>query len=272
MTAAARIGFGLAGLVLVLVVAAGAGTVLGVGPLAPSPPPSEVTDPDEMLARSLQSVIDASAVHLEGTVSGSLAAGLAGDGAEAVDLDLTTLSLDIRPKDAKTRIHVEMPHAGLVLDAVSVWDTVYWRTDPEDAWTESSLGAASAEAGIDANPLTIVDRLRAYLEANPDIVDGYQTVVCPHDGTSCRRIVADAGPDPAAILALLLPPERIAALPAVDTTVEVLASVDTLRPVRLVVDARSADGRLVLHLVVDASRWDEDIRIEEPPDDEVAPG
>ena len=63
---------------VVLVVIVGGGTVLGVGPLGATPPPNEVTDPKEMIARSLQATIDATSVHLEGTISGTIPGALVG--------------------------------------------------------------------------------------------------------------------------------------------------------------------------------------------------
>jgi len=95
--------------IVALVALVGGWTVLGVGPLAPSLPPDQVTDPKEMLTRSLQATIDASAVHLEGTISGSIAGRLVDRPEASVDLDGTTLNGDVRPKDGKTRMHVASP-------------------------------------------------------------------------------------------------------------------------------------------------------------------
>ena len=55
----------------------GAGKVLGVGPLAPRSPADKVTDPKEMVARSLQSTAGRVRGALRGTVTGTIA-GLAG--------------------------------------------------------------------------------------------------------------------------------------------------------------------------------------------------
>ena len=76
--------------VLVLVVL-GAGTVFGVGPLAPAVPAEKVTDPKEMLARSLQATLDASAVRLDGTISGTIPGALVERPEAAVNLDGTTV-------------------------------------------------------------------------------------------------------------------------------------------------------------------------------------
>ena len=79
------------------------GGVVGVGPLAATTPADQVTDPREMIARSLQSVLDANAVHLEATVSGTIPGALLNRPEERVVLDGTTLRSDLRPRDAQDR-------------------------------------------------------------------------------------------------------------------------------------------------------------------------
>jgi hypothetical protein len=248
------------------VVGLGAGTVLGVGPLAPSVPPDEVTDPKEMLARSLQAAIDASAVHLEGTISGSIPGYLVDRPEADVSLDGTVLDADIRPKDGKTRLHIASPGLDVVLDTVTVWDGAWYRLDPDDPWLRASLGGTSAEAGIDINPLTLVDRLRSYL-AVPGMAPTVVDVPCASASGRCHEIRLDAGSDPAMILALMLPRERAEPLPPVDVLITLQTDAMTLRPAHLVVDATSADGAVDIHADLRAGRWDEDLVIEEPPAD-----
>lgn len=271
MSPGGRIGAGLGALLLALAIAIGAGTVLGVGPLAPSPSPGAITDPDEILARSLQAVLDADAVHLEGTLSGRVPGSLLGAGPGVVSLDGTTVALDVRPDDARTRAHVESPGLGVIVDAVTVWDTVYWRTDDAGPWTRASLGDASADAGMDLNPLTLVDRLRGWL-ALPGSSPTLTTVGCGSRSGWCREVALDAGSDPATILGGLLPVDRAGELPDLDVAVTLQADVDSLRPVRLVVDVTSADGTVGLRLMLEAGRWDEEVAIEEPPAGQVAQG
>ncbi len=163
-----RILAGLAVIGLLAVAVFGVGQVFGVGPMAPAVPPDQVTDPKEMIARSLQATLDASAVHFDGTVSGSIAGGLVGRPEASVDLTGTVLDADIRPKDGKTRTHLASDGLDVNMDTVTVWDGAWYRTGPDDPWTRASLGGASAEAGVDINPLTLVDRLRSYL-ATPGV-------------------------------------------------------------------------------------------------------
>jgi hypothetical protein len=253
----------IAALAVVAVVALGAGTVFGVGPLAATPPPREVTDPKEMLARSLQATIDATAVHLDGSASGRIPGQLVERPEASVSLDGTVLAGDIRPKDAKTRAHIASPGLAIAFDTVTVWDGVWYRTAADGPWTKASLGRASADAGVDINPLTLVDRLRSYL-ATPGLTATTRDVACSSASGRCHEVRLEAGSDPATILALFLPHERARLLPPVDTVITLQTDVETLRPAHLVVDAVSADGSVVIHLVLDASRWDGDVVIEEP--------
>jgi hypothetical protein len=263
MNAGGRVGLALAGLLLSLGVVAGAGSAFGVGPLSATTPPSEVTDPGEMLARSLQATIDAGAVHLAGTVSGVIPGSLVDRADAVVTLDGTGIEADIRPRDGKTRVRVTDARLGISVETVTVWDAAWYRSDADAPWSRASLGAASADAGMDINPLTLVDRLRAYLET-PGLAPTVRDVPCASASGRCHEVTLDAGSDPVTFLALLLPPDRAGLLPHVDSVITLDTDVETLRPAHLVVDGASADRTVVIHLVLDASRWDEDLLIEEP--------
>ena len=256
----------LAGLVVIglLVVAVfGVGRVFGVGPMAPAVPPDQVTDPKEMVARSLQATLDASAVHFDGTVSGSIAGELVGRPEASVDLTGTVLDADIRPKDGKTRTHLASDGLHVDMDTVTVWDGAWYRTGPDDPWTRASLGGASAEAGVDINPLTLVDRLRSYL-ATPGISPTTSDVACASASGRCHEIHLDAGSDPVTILGLMLPHDQAASLPPVDIDLTLQTDALTLRPARLIADAKSPDGKVDIHTVIDASDWDGNSVIDEP--------
>jgi hypothetical protein len=255
---------GLGALVIVIVAAIGLGAVLGFGPLAGPVPPDQVTDPREMIARGLQSILDSTAVHVDATVSGTVPGALVGQEAATLSLDGTTVSADARPKDATTRTSIAVPSLGVAVDTTSVWDALWYRPAPEQPWQRASVGGVAADAGVDVNPLTLVDRLRSYL-ARPDLAPTVTDAPCPDAPGTCRHVVLDAGNDPAALLAVMLPDEAEAALPPVSTTITVDAEVATLRPVRVAIDMASDDGSVDLELVLVPSRWDDPtIVIEEP--------
>ena len=187
---------GVAALLAVLAVGSVVGGVAGVGPLAASVPADKVTDPEEMLARSLQSVIDADAVHLDATVTGHLPGALLDRPEATVVLDGFRAEADIRPKDAKTRGHVE---SGLAGREPRRRHGLGCHPVPRPAGRTPG-GAprsvrVSAEAGVDANPLTLVDRVRGYL-ARPDVTPSVRDVACAAPSGRCRHIELDAGTEP----------------------------------------------------------------------------
>jgi hypothetical protein len=256
---------GLGVLAGVVAVGALAGAVLGFGPLAGPVPPDKVTDPREMIARGLQAVLDSTAVHVDVTATGHVPGALVGRDEATVSLDGTTVAADARPKEATTRASVTIPALDVALDTTSVWDALWYRTAPDEPWQRVSVGGVAADAGVDVNPLTLVDRLRSYL-ARPDLVPTATDVPCPGVPGTCRHVVLDAGNDPAALLAVMLPDEAEAGLPPVSTTITFDAEAATLRPVRVVLDMASDDGTVDLQLVLVTSRWDDPaIVIEEPP-------
>jgi len=256
---------GVAVLVAVLGVLVVVGGVVGVGPLAATTPADQVTDPREMIARSLQSVLDANAVHLDATVSGTIPGALLGRPEERMVLDRTTVQADLRPRDARTGASVDSPPLDVALETVTVWDGAWYRMSPDDPWTRASLGGAAADAGVDANPLTLVDRLRSWL-AQPDLAPTVSDVPCASESGTCRHIVLEAGTDPADLLGALLPDDNESALPEVATTMTLDADARTLRPAHLELEMRSDDGTVDLKLALDAGRWDDPgIVVEEPP-------
>ena len=252
------------GAIVIVLVLLAAGTAFGFGPLGASQPPSEVTDPKEMLARSLQATLDAQSVHLEGELSGTIPGRLVQRDEDAVSLDGSEVAADLRPHDAKTSTTLTSPGLDVDVAAISVWDGVWYRTGPDDEWQRASLGGTSAQAGVDINPLTLVERLRSYL-ATPGVTPDLEEVSCASASGRCHRVTVDAGRDPATILRAMLPADQAGELPDVHTTLALDTDSQTLRPAHLVVDAQSDDGTIVLHLVLDASGWDDPaIVIEEP--------
>jgi hypothetical protein len=256
---------GFAALVAILGVATLVGALAGVGPLASATAPDQVADPGEMVARSLQATLEASAVHLDATLTGTIPGPLVGRESAAVVLDGTKLSADLRPRDARTQATVVSAPLDLNLETVTVWGDAWYRHGPDQPWTKVSLGSVGAAAGIDINPLTMVDRLRSSVAGStrrPTLTD----VPCASRSGTCHRVVLDLGTDATAILRAALPGARTARVPDVATTVTLDTDAKTLRPAHLLLHIASADGTVDLRLAIDASSWEEPIRIEAPQD------
>jgi predicted small lipoprotein YifL len=255
---------GLAALVAVVGCGVVIGGPLGVGPLAVTTPPDQVTDPREMVSRSLQSVLDAFSFHVEATVDGTLPGPVVGRPAGPHELDGTTVTADLRPRDIRTRAAVTSSSLGLDLDAVTIWGDAWYRTADDGPWVKTFLGTLAADTGFDANPLTLVDRLHSYVsaEAHRPVLS---EVACAAPSGACHRLVFEAGSDPSDLLVAILPEANAAALPPVSTTVTLDTDAKTLRPARLVLAMTSADGSVDLVVIAHTSAWDGPVQIDEPP-------
>ncbi len=253
---------GAVGLVVVLLLAIGIGAFAGAGPLAGVTPASSVTDPREMAARSLQAIIDADAVHLDLQVAGSLPGMVVGLEDATVDLEGTVADADIRPKEAKTRLHLEVPGAGIDLDTVNSWDALWYRTEPDGTWTRGSIGEVASAAGLDANPITLVDSLRASLARLP--MPSVEEVSCGSATGSCRQVTVDTGFTVGEVVRQAVASASGVELPPLYTVVTLLADVETLRPQQLDLDVLSEDGSVDLRIVVEFSGWNEAVPIKEP--------
>lgn len=261
---------GALGLVVLLLMAAGAGRVIGVGPLSGAVPPDQVTDPREMIARSLQATLDAASVHVGGTLAGTLPGTLLERNEAVVDLAGTTLTADLRPRDARTQARVTAPSLGGDLETITVWTDAWYRS-AGGPWQKVPVGEATSGTGIDVNPLTLVDRMRSYLATSgrtPTVTD----VPCASASGRCHQVRLDAGTDPAGVLTALLPGATAGSLPPVSTVVTLQTDALTLRPASLTIDAASPDGTIDLRLDLVFAGWDGPVLIEEPPEPPASPG
>ena len=240
------------------------GAANGVGPLAQVTPPDQVTDPREMLARSLQATIDASSVHLEASVTGHVPGALVGRADPAVELNGTLAAMDLRPQDARSHLLVTSAPLGIQLESLSLWDKLAYR-ESGGPWTAGSVAGVVAGKGIDANPMTLVDRLRAWLAAPGAPVPTTSDVSCVAPSGRCHQVRLAAGSAPGDILLRLFPSGAAAGIGATTTDVLLQTDAATLQPARLVLGVRNADGRLALTVTIDASNWDWPSVIPDPP-------
>lgn len=253
---------GALGLLLALLLAIGIGAFAGVGPLAGMTPAGSVSDPREMVARSLQAVMDADAVHVDVSVSGVLPGAVAGQSEGDLDLEGTVADADIRPREVRSRMSLEVPDAGIDLDTVSTWDTLWHRTGEAGDWQRGSVAAVVSALGLDANPLTLVDSLRASLARlpEPDVED----VPCGSDSGTCRLLTVDAGTAAGDVVRRSVEVATGVALPPMYVIVTLQADAETLRPYLLDVDVFSGDGATDMRMTAEFSGWNEAVPIEEP--------
>ena len=252
--------------IVVTIVAAvlAAGAANGVGPLARVTPASAVTDPAEMLARSMQSVVDASSVHVAVSVTGQVPGALVGRSDATVVLDGTSAVLDLRPQDARSHLVFVSPNLGVAVEAITSWDTMASRFDA-GAWSKGSLASVVAGSGIDANPLTLVDRMRKWLASSGAPVPASTNVLCDAPSGQCRRVVVSLGREAGDVLLRAFPNGGAANIGATTTNVALLADAATLQPAHLVLVLRNAEGTLAVAIQADFSLWNWPLVIQDPP-------
>jgi hypothetical protein len=246
----------------VAAVIVGVGAANGVGPLARVTPPSEVTDPAEMLARSLQTVIDASSVHVEVDVAGHVPGPSVGRTEATVPVDGTTVTVDVRPQDARSHVRVVSPTFGVDLEALTLFDTLAVK-EGGGPWTKLSLGSLVGDSGIDANPLTMVDRVRAWFAQPGAPAPTSSDVACSAPAGRCHQVRLTLPATTGEALGRLMPGGD----PGMGATTGIVADLDaeTLRPVQIVLTTTSADGSLAVTTTAEFSGWDAPSVIPDPP-------
>lgn len=248
--------------------ALGVGAANGVGPLARVTPASEVADPREMLARSLQAVIDASSVRVELALAGTAPGEAVGRAGGAVALDGARAVIELRPQDARSHAVAGGGPLGARVEALTSWDTLAYRVG-DGPWTRGSLGGVASGTGLDLNPLTLVGRLRDWLARPGAPAVTSAEVPCGAPSGRCHRVEVALGPEAVhALLGALSGAASGGASAAVGETparLVLLTDAETLRPVRLDVEGRSADGTVAVSLRAEFALWDLPSVIADPP-------
>lgn len=247
---------GIAALVL------GVGAVNGVGPLARVTPPSAVTDPDEMLARALQATIDTSAVHVTTTLLGHVPGSVLGRSEASTSLDGTEILLWLRPQDARSRMAITSPSLGVDIDAVSFFDTLAVRSGG-GAWVRVSMGSLVGSSGVDANPLTLVGRVRAWLAQPGAPVPALTDVACDAPSGRCHEVRLVIPATGGETLGRLIPGLGSSGA-SMTTTLVADLDVKTLRPARVVALVESPDETVSVRATSIFRRWDGPIVIPDP--------
>lgn len=256
-----RIRAGMAAVAALVAAVSVAGSLLRIGPFA-APLATTVTDPGEILASSLQALLDAETVHLSVELSGSLPGELAG-GSGPVTLDGVRVEADVDLAAVRTRTTVD--HDGVDgpdLEVRTIWDDA-WHRVGEGPWVRTAVSEVLDLGAVDLNPITLVERVRDYLEAYP-ATRLARGIDLPCVGGMCRVVVLEAGITPLGLLVEVLPAEQAAHLPEGDVTLTLQAQVDTLRPVVAFLELAAPDGRPILAAAIRFRAWNETVAVLEP--------
>jgi hypothetical protein len=239
-----------------------------------------LSDPDQIVARSLSALNDARTFHLDGQLTGTLNADLTGSGTtSAIDLKGTSLAADADVPNQRATLSIKVPALfALTVDYIQIGPDTYSRNSLDGStWTHTSQADTSASGsslapGSSASPaasigpapsLDLVGQLTAALDSLPNPPTKGADVPCGSKtcySVSIEAPLSSGGTDP---LGLPLPSAATA-----NVSIQLDIERDTFRPVQamVVIDAGTS-GTFTLALTL--SKFDEPVTISPPPSDQV---
>jgi hypothetical protein len=231
-----------------------------------TPAAPALTDPNEILTKSLTAMGDVKSFHLEMAVSGTINADLMGTGSPA------SITLDATSADADVDVANRRAQANFVLTApftitgelIQIGDTSYTKVSAMgDKYTKSEN--APDDLPVDADPAEALAKLGEFLD-RPEIAP-IKADDAKCGDKDCYVVEIDLTAAEIAAMAGSLP-EQLDALGDGEFKLEISVQKDTLRLGRLLVGLAGGDMGS-LQLTVDFSRYDEAVTIEAPPADQV---
>ena len=274
--------------VLALLAAAAIG-VAACGASSTSPTAAngaQLTDPKEILARSLSALNDARTFHLDGALSGTLEADLTNSGTDsAIDLKGTALTADADVPNERASLSISVPALfALKVDYIQIGPDTYSRNSLSgSSWTHTSeaasasvppsavptprrIGGATPTPSTAATPepsLDLVGQITAGLDNLPNPPTKGTDATC--GSKTCYTIVLNVplnGGD-ATGLGLPLPSDANASV-----IVTLSVEQDTLLPVHAVAQINGGSNG-TFNLTLSLSKFNAPVSISAPPPDQV---
>jgi hypothetical protein len=233
-----------------------------------SAPPAApaLTDPKEILTRSVTAMQDVKSFHIEAALGGTLNADLMGTGSSsAIKLDATSADADIDVANKKLRATFVVPAMfGLNGEVIQIGDTSYTKVSLAGDKYQKTEGAAD-DLPVDTDPVAALTQLNEFL-SKPEIM--------PTKGADARCgekdcYVVEIDLSAAELAALASSsPDEMEGFENGSIRLAISVQKDTLRLGRLLVTVAAGEMGNA-ELTVDFSRYDEAVSIEAPPADQV---
>jgi hypothetical protein len=242
---------------------------------APTPPP--LTDPKEILTRTVLSLKDVKTIDAKGDLSGTFA--MQGS---SIDLKGTTFEFASDVVGKKVKLSASIPSfLNTGAEAIVVDQTVYYKVtgplavsvgaDPSGKYKKIegvASGTPSAAPSASIDPLKAIDEFNTLLTKLPAPTKGANEKIGDQD---CYHITMKATSDE---LKSLAPSPGLGNVPGIDAvsgavTVDIWSRVNDLRPAKIAfgIDA-GAQGNLTLTFNM---TYDSGVSIAAPPADQIAP-
>lgn len=253
-----------------------AGSSVPAGPL--------LTDPGQILAKSLSALNDARTFHLDGTLSGTLEADLTNSGTDsAIDLKGTGLTADADVPNERASLSISVPALfALKVDYVQIGPDTYSRNSLSgQTWTHTSqaadassppsaiptprriLGGSPPPPATPAASLDLVGQISAGLANLPNPPTKGADVACGSKTCYSIGIIIPLGGGADAGLGLPLPSDASAT-----ATVTLSIEQDTLLPVHAVALINGGTNG-TFDLTLTLSKFNAPVTISAPPPDQV---
>ncbi len=231
-------------------------------PLAPP-----LTDPKEILTKSVEATLKAKSVHFQAVMSGTISADMTGAGQPSeFKLDGTTAEGDLDIAGKKVRASFSAPaFLGLTGEAIQIGSTSYFKTSLTGAKYQKQV---TDDVSVDeaTDPAKAMEELRKVLEMPGMSPTKVADSKCG-DNKDCYNVEFDLTGDELAAMASEAPDPSLAGA-AFKLTIGVER--ESLRMSKMTLAVTLPEMGSV-DLTVNMTKWDEPVTITEPAADQIAP-
>ena len=247
-------------------VAAVASLALGACSTA-APAAPALTDPKEILTKSVTTLKDVKTVHMHAELSGQVKMDLSGSGnAAALDLKGTTADADIDIPNKKAHLTFSAPALlGVTGDLIIIGDTTYTKISllgPK--YTKSVSTSSSDPASVASNPQKTIDDLNKFLNQPGVAPTKLADEKC--GDKDCYHVSLNLTSDQLSGVTSGLG----SAAPSGSGTVDVWVQKTDLRPAKVTIAANAGDqGTIAVTLTM--SNYDVPVTINAPADADIEP-
>jgi hypothetical protein len=242
--------------------------LLGACAAAPAAPP--LTDPNEILIKSVETLAETKSVHFAASLTGTFTGDLMGSGQESeFKLDGTTAEGDLDISGKKFRLSFSVPSfLGLNGELIQVGQNTYVKTSLTGAKYSKET---STELPVDevTDPAKAGEGVREFLEL-PGVEPTKVADATCGDNKDCYQVEIDLSSEDLAGLASAAPAAG-ADLDEASMKITFGVEKETLRLSKITISMEAASQGSA-DLTLNMTKWDESVSINEPPADQVTEG